>query len=234
MKKYLEILKKCPLFDGIQEEELLTCLGCLGARVAAFDKKYTVMAEGSPARYVGVVLSGSVQIMQMDYDGNRSLLSRIGAAGVFAEAFACAAVPALPVSVIACEPCEIMLIDSNRILTTCANNCAHHRSMIYNLMKDLAAKTLVFHRKLEVVSKRTTEEKLMTYLGLRAKEVGSRRFTIPFDRQELADYLEVERSGLSSVIGRLKREGRIANRKNEFELLDSWKQNRDHNHQWAE
>ena len=219
MKKYLEILKKCPLFDNIEETNLLKMLSCLGAKMEFFDKKYTVFSEGSPAKYIGIVLSGSVQIVQVDYYGNRSILSSMGASDVFAEAFACAEISALPVSVIADEPCEVMFIDCSHILHTCANGCGFHHQLIYNLMKDLAIKTILFHQRIEVTSKRSTREKLLTYLALQAKKANSNRFEIPFDRQELADYLEVERSGLSTEIGKLKKEGILDAQKNHFVLL---------------
>ena len=123
MKKYLEILKNCVLFDKIGDENLIRMLGCLGATVTSFDKKYTIFVEGSPARFIGIVLSGSAQILQVDYYGNRSILSNVGPGEVFAEAFACAEVRALPVTVVANEPCEIMMIDCSHILHTCQNNC---------------------------------------------------------------------------------------------------------------
>ncbi len=219
MKKYLEIFKKCPLFDRIEEQDLLRMLGCLGAKVESFDKKYTIMAEGNPAKYIGIVLSGSAQIVQNDYYGNRSILSRIGPAEMFAEAFACARIQTIPVSVIANEPCEVMLIDSDHILHTCQNNCGFHQQLIFNLMKDLAAKAILFHQKIEIIAKRTTRDKLMAYLMFQAKKTGSNRFSIPFDRQELADYLEVDRSGLSAEISKLRREGVLESHKKEFELL---------------
>ena len=218
MKKYLEILKKCPLFAQIEDEKLLRMLTCLGARVEHFDKKYTVLAEGYPATYIGIVLSGSVQIVQVDYDGNRSILSEMQAPEVFAEAFACAEVRALPVSVTANEPSEIMLIDCNHILHTCENNCGFHQQLIFNLMKDLATKTILFHQRMEITSKRSTREKLMAYLSMQAKKANSRSFDIPFDRQELADYLEVDRSGLSAEISKLKKEGVLDSQKNHFLL----------------
>lgn len=219
MEKYLEILRNCPLFYHIGDENLIKMLTCLGAKTDFFDKKYTVFAEGTPAKYIGVVLSGSVQVIQIDYYGNRSILSEIGPAQVFAEAFACAETDALPVTVIANEPSEIMLIDCSHILHTCSNNCAFHQQLIFNLMKDLAEKTITFHQKMEIGSRRTTREKLMAYLMLRAKISSSNSFDIPFDRQELADYLDVDRSGLSVEISKLKKEGIIENFKNHFVLL---------------
>lgn len=219
MKKYFEILRKCPLFDQIEDENLITMLGCLGARVETFDKKYTIIAEGNPAKYIGIVLSGCAQITQVDYYGNRSILSSVMPSNIFAEAFACAEVRSLPVSVIASEPCEVMLIDCGRILHTCQNSCGFHQKLIYNLMKDLASKTLALHQRIEVTSKRTTREKLMTYLMLQSKKAGNSSFNIPFDRQELADYLEVDRSGLSAEISKLRNEGIIESHRKHFELL---------------
>ncbi|MBQ8332069.1 MAG: Crp/Fnr family transcriptional regulator [Clostridia bacterium] len=219
MKKYLEILKKCPLFDGIADDHLLKMLPCLGATVSAYDKKYTVLMEGTAAKYLGIVLSGSVQVVQVDFYGNRSILSEITASQIFAEAFACAEVISLPVTVIANEPCEVMFIDCAHILHTCANHCGFHQQLIFNLMKDLARKTILFHQRIEITSKRTTREKLMTYLLQQSKKAASPRFEIPFDRQELADYLEVDRSGLSAEIGKLKKEGLLDCEKNRFTLL---------------
>ena len=219
MKKYFKILRKCPLFDQITDDNLLRMLVCLGARVETFEKKYTIFAEGAPANHIGIVLSGSAQIIQVDYFGNRSILNSIEPAQMFAEAFACAEVRSMPVSVIANEPCEVMLIDCRHILHTCSNNCEFHQQLIFNLMKDLATKTIMFHQRIEITSKRTTREKLMTYLLLQAKKSGSNSFDVPFDRQELADYLEVDRSGLSAEIGKMKKEGLIDNSKKHFVLL---------------
>ena len=219
MEKYLKILKKCPLFAEIEEENLLRMLSCLGAKVVSFDKKYTVFAEGSPAKYIGIMLSGSAQIIQVDYYGNRSILSEVSAPEVFADAFACAEVDALPVTVIANDPCDIMLIECDHILHTCSNNCGFHQKLIFNLMKDLASKSILFHQRIEITSKRTTREKLLTYLLMQAKAAGRDSFDIPFDRQELADYLEVDRSGLSAEISKLRREGILDSNKNHFVLF---------------
>ncbi|MBE6597912.1 MAG: Crp/Fnr family transcriptional regulator [Ruminococcaceae bacterium] len=219
MEKYLPVLRQCPLFSCIEDCDLLKMLVCLGARVENFDKKYTILTEGTKARYIGIMLSGKAQIVRNDYYGNRSLLAEIRESEVFAEAFACAEVSALPVSVIANEPSQVMLIDCGHILHTCKNNCGFHQQLIFNLMKDLASKTILFHRKLEITSQKTTRDKLMTYLMFCAKKEGKPEFEIPFDRQELADYLEVDRSGLSAEIGKLRKEGILESEKNRFRLL---------------
>ena len=219
MKKYLEVLKNCPLFKNISEDNLLTMLSCLGAKTEIFDKKYTIMAEGTPAKYIGIVLSGSVQIIQVDYYGNRSILSSLEPSQVFAEAFAAAEIKSIPVSIVANEPSEIMFIDCAHIMHTCSNNCGFHNQLIFNLMQDIAAKTILFHQKIEIISKRSTREKLLTYLSFYSKKTGSASFDIPYDRQELADYLEVDRSGLSAEISKLRSEGLLNSYKKHFELL---------------
>ena len=219
MKKYFDILRKCRLFSGVEDENLIPLLGCIGAKVESYGKKYTVLAEGSAPKYMGIVLSGSVQVINVDYYGNRTILSGAEPSELFGEAFACAEIKSLPVSVIANEDSEIMLLSAERILHSCHNACAFHQKMIFNLMKNLADKNIMFHKKVEITSKRTTREKLMTYLMLEAKKQGKNEFLISFDRQELSDYLEVDRSGLSAEISKLRNEGIIECRKNRFKLL---------------
>lgn len=219
MKKYLEKLKKCPLFYSIEEEHLLKMLPCLGAEIAKYDKKDTVFAEGSEAKDIGVLISGGIESVRYDYYGNKSIINKVDPPEVFGEAFACAESKALPVSIVAVEPSEVMLINCSHILHTCSNNCGFHQQLIYNLMKDLASKTVVFHQRIEVTSKRSTREKLLAYLGIVSQQKGSDSFKIPFNRQELADYLEVDRSGLSAEISKMRKEGILESNKNYFKLL---------------
>lgn len=219
MKKHFDILRKCSLFKEISDDDLMPLLACLGAKAEKFGKKYTIIPEGKPAKHIGIVLSGKAQTVRSDHLGNRSIVSGIGPAEIFCEAFACAQVSSVPVSVIASENCEIMLIDCNRVMHPCQNACGFHQQLIFNLMRDLAEKNVMFHQKIEVTSQRTTRDKLLTYLSLEAKKHGS-SFEIPFNRQELADYLEVDRSGLSVEIGKLRDEGIIEADRNKFRLLD--------------
>ncbi|MBE6644494.1 MAG: Crp/Fnr family transcriptional regulator [Ruminococcaceae bacterium] len=219
MKKYLPVLKRCPLFCDVSDEKIIVLLSCLGAKVEHFEKKCTIFNEGTCTKYIGIVLTGTVQIIQDDYYGNRSIVSAVESAEMFAEAFACAEMSEIPVSVVTDEPSEIMFIDSSHILHTCSNNCGFHQQLIFNLVKALASKTLSYYQKIEFVSKRSTREKLLSYLSYQAKKNNSSSFKIPFDRQELADYLEVERSGLSAEIGKMQKEGLIKSRKNYFEIL---------------
>ena len=219
MKKFLNVVQCCPLFEQIHPDDLEALLGCLGARPQKYGKGGIILAEGAEARCLGIVLSGAVQIIQVDFYGNRSIMAKLGPSDIFAEAFACAGVGKMPVDVVALEETDILLIDAQRITQTCGMNCEFHNRIVHNLLKVVATKNLVLRQKIEVTSKRSTREKLMTYLLAQAKRAGKSSFVIPYDRQELADYLEVERSGLSTQIGQLRKEGILECHKNHFTLL---------------
>lgn len=164
-------------------------------------------------------MSGEAQIIRIDLFGNRTILARVVPPQLFGESFACADMKSIPINVVATSDCEVMLIDAKRITQTCNGACAFHSKMIFNLLKVVAEKNIIFHEKIEITSQRTTREKLMTYLQIQAKKEGNSTFDIPFARQDLADYLEVERSGLSVEISKLRKEGRIENYRNTFKLL---------------
>ena len=219
MKNYHPILRQCPLFDGIQMEDLSAMLGCIGGRTMTVQKGGSVCSEGDPATHVGMVLSGAVQMVREDYYGNRSIVAHIGPAELFGETYACAGVEALPISVVADEDSTVLLMDCRRITTTCSSACSFHSRIIYNLLRLVAMKNLVFDQKIQVTSKRSTRDKLMAFLLHQAKLQNSSSFTIPYDRQELADYLEVDRSGLSAEISKLRREGILESQRNHFTLL---------------
>lgn len=219
MQKYFEVLRKCPLFLGVADKNLIPILSCLGATVTKYVKKEIIFSEGESAEYIGIVLSGAVQIVQVDYFGNRNIVANVEVAELFGESFACAGVDSIPMDVVAREDTDVLLIDCLRITQTCSNACEFHRQMIYNLMKLVAMKNIIFHQKIEIISKRTTREKLMTYLVMQAKKNRSAIFEIPYDRQELADFLGVDRSGLSVEIGKLCKEGVIRSKKRWFEIV---------------
>ena len=219
MKKYLEILKKCSLFKGIDGNELLAMLGCLSAQVVRVPGGRAILEEGEPAEKMGILLSGSARIVREDYYGNRSIMAEIEPAELFGESVASAGIREMPLSVVADTDCEVMLVDCMRILKTCSNSCVFHTRLISNLLQVIASKNLLLNQKIEIISKRTTREKLMAYLMMQAKRRGSSEFTIPFDRQELADFLGVERSAMSAEISRLRAEGVIECNRSWFRLL---------------
>ena len=219
MKNYLPILTQCPLFEGICREDIPGLLDCLGAKVGSAGKNRQILSQGERAAYVGILLSGSAHIAKQDYYGTRSIVGRVVPSELFGESFACAEVPELPVSVVAEEESTYLLIDCRRITTSCSNACGFHSRMIFNLLKTVAARNLEFHQKLEITAKRTTREKLMAYLLSQAKAAENKSFTIPYDRQELADYLGVERSAMSTELSKLRKDGVIDFQRSRFTLL---------------
>jgi CRP-like cAMP-binding protein len=219
MKKYINILKSVDLFRGIDEADILSILPCLGAQVRFFKKGETVLHSGDSARRFGIVLSGQVQIVQEDYYGNRRIIAKIGAGGLFGESFAFAQVNALPVTVAASEDCEILFTDSAKLTSPCERTCSFHSGIIRNMLGIVSMKNISLTRKIEITSKRTTREKLLAYLSYEAKRSGKNTFMIPFNRQELADYLSVDRSAMSAELSRLRKDGVLNYRKNRFELM---------------
>ena len=219
MEKYYEILAGNPLFAGIDRENVLAMMGCIGGHVQKAEKNQPIFREGDPAVYVGLVLSGAVRMERADYNGNRSIIALAGAGELFGETYACAGIPALPVSFIADEAAQVLLMDCRRITTSCSGSCGFHHRMIQNLLRLVATRNMAYDQKIQITSRRTTREKLLAYLHSEAKRQGSRSFVIPYDRQELADYLEVDRSGLSVEIGKLRKEGVLTCEKREFQLL---------------
>jgi len=216
---FTTVLQACPLFYGLTETELSSLLGCLSAKQARYDKNAFVFHAGDPAESVGVVLSGAVHILREDYWGNRKILARIEAGGLFGEAFACAEVDRLPVAVAAAEDCAVLFINCKKLLVPCAAACGFHANTVKNLARILAEKNAALLQKLEYVTQPSTRERLLSYLSEQARITGRREFEIPFNREELADYLSVERSAMSAELSRMRRDGLVAYNKNHFELI---------------
>lgn len=193
-------------------------LACLRAEKKDFPKDAFLMRTGDTAESIGLVLSGSVLVIQEDVWGNRNILSKAGAGQTFAAAYACAPGSIMNVSVAAETPVTAMFLNVKRVLNVCPSACAHHSRMIRNLLGELAEKNLRFSEKLSHMGQRTTRAKLMSYFSAEAQRLGKYEFDIPFSRQQLADYLAVERSGLSLELGKMHREGLLDFHKSHFVL----------------
>ncbi len=218
MKKYIEVLQGCPLFAGVAADEIDSMLTCLQTQTKSFDKHESVLAAGEEVRQVGVMLSGSAFVEKMDCWGNRSIIAKVEAGDMFGEAMCCAEAAAIQISVTTAVRSEIMFIDYRRIITTCSLACVFHARLIENMLKILAQKNIMLTNKIEHLTRRTTREKLLSYLSARALAQGDSTFDIPFNRQELADYLAVDRSAMSAELSKLRDEGVLEFHKNHFSL----------------
>jgi len=207
MENYFDILRRSPLFSEISSEELGSMLHCLGAKVVDIPKGDPVFLEGDPAGFIGIVLEGSIQIVQEDYFGNRSIIHHSQAGDIFAEAFSFTGLDAMPVSGYAVKNSKCMLLACRRMMTVCSSACGFHNRLVKNLLQLVSRKNLMLNEKIRYMSQKTTREKLLAYLADQAKLAGSSDFTIPFDRQGLADYLGVERSAMAAEISKLRRDG---------------------------
>ena len=218
MKEFFPVLHAAPLFSGISDEKLAVMLSCLEARIDTFPKGARLLRAGDTVEEVGLVLAGSALVVQEDIWGNRSILSKIGPGQTFAEVFACAPGSVLNVSVEAESAVTVMFLRIKRILGVCPSACSHHSRIIRNLLGELAEKNLRLNEKLTHMGQRTTRTKLMSYFSAEALRRGVYEFDIPFSRQQLADYLGVERSGLSVELGKMRDEGLLDFHKSHFLL----------------
>ena len=215
----LSVRQRCVLFQGINANEVEPMLGCLKARERTYEKGEYIYRIGDETTALGVVISGKALVENEDYWGNVNILVAAVPGDMFAEAFACMPDEASRVNVVADTDCTVVLMDVSRIVGTCTSACAFHQRIIRNLLTVLARKNLAITQKNEHLTKRSTREKVLSYLSSQSRQVGSSSFDIPFNRQQLADYLSVERSALSSCLGKMQKDGVIRFRKSHFELL---------------
>lgn len=219
MKQYINLLKNTYMFNGINESEIEGMLKCLNARTMLYKKNEYILRNGETVNSIGMVLEGLALVEKEDIWGNRTIISEISPGSLYAESYACLSKLPAEISVIASDNTTVMLFDIRRILTSCSSSCGFHTKLIQNLLYTIAQKNVLLTKKMEYISKKTIKEKLLAYLSSEAMKAGSPTFNIPFNRQELADFLSVDRSALSSEISRLQKKGIISCRKNAFTIL---------------
>lgn len=219
MNPNIKILKMSSLFQGVEENDLEAMLNCLGATERKYKKNDVILLAGTKVTSVGIVAEGNAQITRDDAEGNRAILSELEKADLFAEAYVAAGAVEVPITVIATSDCRVVWIPFSKIVGTCSTACGFHRTLVQNMMRVIAMKSIWMNEKMRILSCKTTKEKLMTYLFDYSERVGKNKFKIPFSRSELADFLSVDRSAMSRELSRLRDEGYLKYHKNEFELL---------------
>ncbi len=214
------LLHHSHLFRNIETGDLSHLLTCLKSRTSKFPKEYTIIDEGDFTDELGIVVQGSVNIVRHDFWGNRTVVANIPVGGTFAETIAFTQVPS-EVAAITSETTTILFLNISKVVTTCSINCVFHHMLIENLVRLLSHKNLDLMQKINHITKRTTREKLFSYLSAESKRQGNKQtFSIPFDRQHLADYLCVERSAMSNELSKMRSEGLIDYQKSTFTLLE--------------
>lgn len=219
MKKYISVLKRTKLFSGIGDDEISAMLSCLGTRLYTFKKGEYVFRQGEHLNDITVLAEGTLHIQNDDYWGNRSILGRISVGEMFGEAYVAPESGTLLNDVVAVEDSVVIFFDVKRVITTCSSACRFHAMVVQNMFFAISEKNRKLVQKLGHMSKRSTREKLISYLSEEAKKQNSASFKIPFNRQQLADFLSVDRSAMSNELCKMRDEGLIQFDKSSFKLL---------------
>jgi len=219
MKEFIPVLRRSKLFSGVGEEDLTAMLGCLQATKRNVSKDEYVYRQGENLGDITILAKGRLHICRDDFWGNRSIIGIVGPGDIFGEAYASPDSGPLLNDVIAVEDSTVIRFDVRRLLNVCPSACRFHAMTVENLFYMVSEKNRSLVRKLGHMSRRTTREKLMSYLSDEAGRQRSNSFTIPFNRQQLADFLSVDRSAMSAELGRMKEEGLLTFEKNRFTLL---------------
>lgn len=213
----LSFLSKTALFRGCSDGDISKMVEHLGFRTAGYEKEKVIFREGSAVTEIGILLSGSIRVEHTDVWGNKSILGIVETGGVFGEAYACVPNEPMMVDAVANEDCEILFISVPRLFTPCPV-CQGQNKLIQNLVMVSARKNLQLSKRSLHTSPKTIRGRLLSYFSQEISAQGSTKITIPFDRQQLADYLNLDRSALSKELGKMRREGLLEYRKNTFEL----------------
>jgi len=218
MEEHIELLQKAEIFKGIEERDLKSVLKCLDAKTEKYKKDETVFTEGDRIIRIGIVLSGRLHLVKYDYYGREDIISGVTTGDIFGEAAAFSTEKILPLNVVSVTDSEILFIDYKRLCTTCGNACAFHSKLIESMITVISDKNIKLNRKLDYMSRKKIRDKLLAYLYDYSKVKKSKVILIPFNREQLADYLSVDRSALSAELGKMRKEGILNFRKNRFEL----------------
>lgn len=207
------------IFEGFSARELKRALACLGARRVTADAQGVLVHEGDAATHFGIILSGAVNVVRYTPDGRERLLARLEAGEAFGTSFVLGGAPRYFASIVADAPTAALMLNGARTLAPCAARCAVHTALLGRLLATVARRNSGLARKIDCLSQRTTGGKLMAYLRQLAEAAGSPSFEIPFTRQQLADYLNVDRAALCTEISRLQESGRLVRDRRRFRLL---------------
>ena len=213
-----DFLATTALFEGSSPQEIEGMLGCLGAFERTFDTGAYIHRMGDCITTVGLIVEGRVRIESVDIWGNVSVIGTSAAGQLFGEAYAAIPDEPLMVNVVAAQPTKVLFLSVSKVITTCSHACPNHSRTSANLTMALVRQTLALSRRIFHVAPKTMREKILTFLSDQAERVGSMEFDIPFNRQQLADYLGVDRSALSAELSRMQRDGLIETKRSHFKL----------------
>ena len=217
MKNIFKAVKDHPLFEGTPLNEFEKTLSCLMAKSATYQKNDIIWLAGTPAQYIGLLISGSVRVIKNDADGNTIILTDVVAPNFLGEIGVWAELEYFPITVQAIEDCDVLFLDGIKITSVCPKACTLHKQMIENMLRTISKKAYMLDQKVEILSKRTIREKLFCFFSIQRGY--AKKFTSHYNREEMARYLCVNRSALSDELSKMQDEGLIRYKRNEFEIL---------------
>lgn len=215
----IHFLMTTALFRGLTEPEIKKVLPCLKAVQKSVQKDEFIYRVGDHIHTLGVLLAGKLSIENDDLWGNKTILNMITPGNIFAETYACIPGAQLMVNVVAVEDSALLYLDITHLLETCANSCTFHHKLIRNLLTISAQKNLNLSRRSFHTSAKTIRARLLSYLSYESSMQGSYEFDIPFNRQQLADYLGLDRSALSNELSKMAKDGYLLVNRNHFVII---------------
>ena len=211
-------LKNVPLFRGMSADEVKKALSCMDAKEKRYKKDEIIFCAGSAISEIGLVVSGSVNIVVTFYNGSRHIFSHVEQGDIFGENYAAIPGRELLSDAVAAQDSEILFFNMAKFTATCFSSCEFHRQLIENLLLISAEKNLQLSSRMLHTAPRTIRERLISYLSEQAIKNSANHFVIPFDRQQLADYLGADRSAMSNELSKMRHDGLIDFKKSEFWL----------------
>ena len=215
----IEFLKRLPIFSDLQKEEIMSVLNFFNFYEKSFKKNDFVFEIGQDINKIGIIISGEINVIKEDFWGNRNILNKFKTGETFGEVFALSKISSNNIIVEASQNCDILFLDLKNFSIDTENNSVEILKFLSNIFKISLKKNIMFTEKLEHISKKSIREKLISYFSAEAQKNKNNVFTIVFNRQELADYLFVERSALSRELSFMKKDGLIDYNKNHFILI---------------
>jgi CRP-like cAMP-binding protein len=215
------MLAVSPLFRDCSQQDLHIMARHLAFRTAHYPKGALLFTEGNCVSEIGFVLEGSVQLEHNDLGGNKNILGIVTSGNIFAEAYACLPREPLMINVVACEECEILFINAQNLFVPCAE-CSGQMQVLQNLVRISAQKNVQLSKRSMHTAPKTIRGRLLSYFAEQSAVQNSTHLVLPFDRQQLADYLNLDRSALSKELGKMRDEGLLDYHKNEFWLKNGF------------
>ncbi len=216
MERYIEIISKSSLFKGFSNEEILEVLYTTNAKVSSYKKGESILNTHDKIEMFGILLSGRGIIQKVDFKGNQNILSNINPSELFAEGYVYSGASKILVDVTSAEDSEVLFIHKNEIANL---EMTLYRKINDNMLSVLARKLVYLNKKVDVLTKMSVREKILTYLNTFCDFSESNIVEVPYNREQLADFLCVNRPSLSRELSVMKKEGIIDYHKNTFKLL---------------